>query len=91
MKPGDKVRIEIPKSESLKNLEKERVAGVRLILKSSAMTELEGRELTLIKFSSTDNFAIVKTPEGDEHEVHKDFLKEIKRAQGAPIGAPRAL
>lgn len=79
MKAGDKVKIEIPKSKSLEKLEKEGVAWVKQILKPSAIIELEGKELTFVKFSpESNNFAIVKTPGGDEHEVHKDFIKEIK-------------
>lgn len=79
MKPGDIVKIVTPKSESLEKLEKEGVAGVRQILKPSAMIELESKELTFVKFSSeSNNFAIVKTPEGNEYEVHKDLIKEIE-------------
>ncbi len=79
MKPGDKVKIEIRKSKSMEKLEKEGVAGVRLILKPSAMIELEGKELMFIRDSQfSKNFAILRTPEGNEYEVLKDLLKEIE-------------
>ncbi len=79
MKPGDRVTIEIPKSESMEKLEKEGVAWVRLILKSDSVVQIEGKELTFIRDSTfSNNFAIVKTPEGDQYEVHKGLLKEIQ-------------
>ena len=77
MKPGDKVKIKHSKSKTMEKLEREGVAGVNLILKPGSMIELEGKELTFIR-DSNHSFAIVKTPEGDEREVHKGLLQEIK-------------
>jgi hypothetical protein len=62
----------------METLEKQGVAAVRLILKSSAIMELEGKKLQFVLFVPDSNFAIIKTLGGKEYEVHKRFLKEIK-------------
>lgn len=79
MKPGDRVKIEIPKSETMEKLEREEVAGVKLILKSREIIELENKELPFVNFSpNSSNHAIVKTPDGNEYEICKDFLVKSK-------------
>lgn len=78
MKPGDRLKIEIPKSKSLEKLEREEVAGVKLILKSSDIVKLEDKELTFVKVSpNSSNHVIVKTSDGIEYEVNEGLLKEI--------------
>jgi hypothetical protein len=78
MKPGDRVKLEIPKSKTLEKLEKEGVAGVKLIIKTHEIVELESKELTFVRFSpDSSNYAIVKTPDQQEYEVNKELLQEI--------------
>ena len=79
MKQGDKVRLEIRKSESLEKLEKEKVAGVEWTFKTDEIAELEGKILIFERSSpGNNNHVIVKTPDGQEHEVNKQLLKKIE-------------
>jgi len=76
MEPGDRLKIKIPKSQLNERLKE--VAYIRQIIKSGTIMELEDKELEFVKDSSSSNkWAIVKTPNGNEHEVCKDFLEKI--------------
>jgi hypothetical protein len=76
MQKGDRLKIEIPENKLRKEIEG--VAFIRQVIKSSTIKELEGQELTFVGFSPVNNeWFIVRTKEGDEYEIHKQYLKKI--------------
>jgi hypothetical protein len=76
MQKGDRLKIEIPESKLSEEIKG--VAFIRQVIKSSTINELEGKELTFVGFSPVNNeWFIVRTKEGDEYEIHKQYLKKI--------------
>jgi hypothetical protein len=77
MKVGDKLKIEIPIKplpEKLKD-----VAHIRQVLKSATIIELENKELIFVGPSPINkDWVIVKTPTGEEYEVHREFLRKVE-------------
>ena len=77
MKVGDKLKIEIPEKplpEKLKG-----VAHIRQIFKSATIRELENKDLIFVGLSPINkDWVIVKTPTGEEYEVHREFLRKVE-------------
>ena len=75
MKKGDRLKIQIPEGKLSKEIAE--VAFIRQVIKSGTINELEGKELTFVGFSPVNNeWLIVTTKDGDEYEIHKQYLKE---------------
>ncbi len=77
IRPGDKVRLELPESVSQDKLND--VTYIRQIVRIGTLEELQGKELKVIRLSQIDeNWAAVSSPEEKEYEVSLLYLKIVE-------------